>query len=80
MGGAESDYYQSLDPPYYAKNGPIDELSELLLIKGIRDAPELYWGSDATNHISPILQKEIVTRSGLQNGRDQPHRSGCVTY
>jgi general secretion pathway protein K len=66
MGGAESDYYQTMDPPYVAKNGPIDELSELLMIKGIREDPELYWGSDATNHTSPIFQKRIVTRSGIQ--------------
>ncbi len=66
VGGAQSDYYQTMDPPYSAKNGPIDELSELLLIKGIRDEPELYWGSDVTNHSSPLLQKQIVTRSGIQ--------------
>jgi general secretion pathway protein K len=71
-GGAQSDYYQALDPPYSAKNGPIDELSELLLIKGIRDAPELYWGGDVTNHTSPLLQKEVVTRSGLQSAADLP--------
>ena len=66
MGGAESEYYQTMDPPYVAKNGPIDDLSELLMIKGIRDNPELYWGSDVTNHTSPLFQKQIVTRSGLQ--------------
>lgn len=33
--GAESDYYQGLNPPYFAKNAPIDDLSELMLIKGI---------------------------------------------
>jgi len=40
--GAESDYYEGLTPPYEAKNGPIDDISELLLIKGIRDNPEIY--------------------------------------
>ena len=40
--GAESDYYQGLTPQYMAKNGPIDDLSELLLIKGIRDDPAIY--------------------------------------
>jgi general secretion pathway protein K len=45
--GAESDYYQSLDPPYYAKNAPIDDLSELRFIKGI--TPDMYFGSSATN-------------------------------
>jgi general secretion pathway protein K len=65
-GGAESDYYQTMDPPYVAKNGPIDDLSELLMIKGIRDNPELYWGSAVTNHTSPLFQKRVVTKSGIQ--------------
>lgn len=34
-GGAESDYYQGMNPPYYAKNAPIDDISELLRIKGV---------------------------------------------
>lgn len=42
INGAESDYYQGMNPPYMAKNGPIDDLSELLMIKGIRDNPEIY--------------------------------------
>jgi len=42
MGGAESEYYQSFDPPYVAKNGPIDDINELLLVKGV--TPELFWG------------------------------------
>jgi general secretion pathway protein K len=40
--GAESAYYEGLNPPYAAKNKPIDDMSELLLIKGIRDRPEIY--------------------------------------
>ena len=63
-GGAESPYYHSLTPPYSAKNGPIDDLSEMLLIKGV--TPELYWGPDASNHPSPIFGRQIVTLSGLQ--------------
>lgn len=42
VNGAESDFYQGLTPPYIAKNGPIDDLSELLLIHGIREDPEIY--------------------------------------
>ncbi|MFM8879765.1 MAG: general secretion pathway protein GspK [Verrucomicrobiota bacterium] len=41
-GGAESDFYRMLNPPYVAKNGPIDDMSELLKIRGI--TPQLYWG------------------------------------
>lgn len=57
IGGTESDFYQSLDPPYYAKNKPIDDLSELLLIKGM--TPELYWGGVSTNHPgAAVLQNQ----------------------
>jgi general secretion pathway protein K len=44
----ESSFYLSLNPPYYAKNGPIDDLSELLLIHGI--TPQMYWGPGATTN------------------------------
>ena len=37
--GAESDFYQGLNPPYFSKNGPIDDISELLMIK---NAAEFY--------------------------------------
>lgn len=49
--GAESDEYNNLSPPYEAKNGPIDDISELLLIKGV--TPELYWGPASSNYIAP---------------------------
>ena len=62
--GAESSYYQGLTPAYNAKNGPIDDLSELLLIKGV--TPELYWGLESTNHPSAIFGKQVVTLSGLR--------------
>ena len=35
--GAEDYYYGSLDPPYECKNGLLDTLSELLMIKGVTD-------------------------------------------
>ncbi len=33
--GAENDYYQSLIPPYKAKNGKFDTVEELLLVRGV---------------------------------------------
>lgn len=45
--GAETDYYSSLNPPYRAKNGPLDSLEELLLVKGM--TPQLLFGNDR-NH------------------------------
>ena len=43
LSGAESSYYQELDPPYASRNGPMADLNELLLIKGI--TPQLYYGT-----------------------------------
>lgn len=42
--GAESAYYVTLDPPYQAKNGPIESLDELLRIKGIDE--QMLYGED----------------------------------
>src|ERR1700733_13186809 len=55
LAGAESDYYRSLPTPYYAKNAPMDDLSELLLVKGV--TPEMYYGPDATNNSTPQKPK-----------------------
>ncbi|KAF0189974.1 MAG: proteinral secretion pathway protein [Desulfobulbaceae bacterium] len=41
--GAESSYYQALKTPYPCKNGPIEFIEELLLVKGI--TPELFYGT-----------------------------------
>jgi general secretion pathway protein K len=46
--GAKDEYYTHLPSPYYCKKGPIDDLSELLLIKGI--TPDIYWGAGSSNH------------------------------
>ena len=43
-GGAESDYYLSLVPPYQAKNGSIESLEELLRVRWIDEA--VLYGED----------------------------------
>jgi general secretion pathway protein K len=77
--GAKSDYYMHLDPPYYCKNGWIDDMSELLLIKGI--TPDIYWGSNSTNHPMSAFQQHgsgtfdqpTASRNGIGfNGGDLP--------
>jgi len=55
VNGAESDYYEGLQPPYSAKNAPIDDLSELLLIKGVNQ--DMYWGPASTNHSAASFQQ-----------------------
>ncbi len=42
-GGAENGYYAGLAKPYAAKNGPLDCIDELMMIRGI--TPELYHGT-----------------------------------
>ncbi|MBI2875702.1 MAG: general secretion pathway protein GspK [Candidatus Tectomicrobia bacterium] len=43
LNGAEDSYYESLDPPYQAKNDKFDSPEELLLIRGM--TPEILYGS-----------------------------------
>lgn len=43
-GGAESSDYATYDPPYRSRNGPLDSLEELLLVKGV--TPDLLFGND----------------------------------
>ena len=54
IAGAQSDYYQGLNPPYNAKNAPFDNLAELLLVKGV--TPEMYWGTGASEHAPGTFQ------------------------
>lgn len=46
--GCESEYYQGLDPPYFAKNGPLETLEELMLVRGV--TPDLLFGSDTNRN------------------------------
>lgn len=56
--GTETEYYQSLNPPYEAKNGPIDDLTEMLMIKGV--TPEVFWGTYSTNHPPGVVQQRLA--------------------
>jgi general secretion pathway protein K len=67
IGGAESDYYQGLNPPYFSKNAPIDDLSELLLIKGI--TPDIFWGGAATDHPQAAFQSKFGSSFNNRNNR-----------
>lgn len=46
--GAESTFYEGLQPPYAAKNGKFDSLDELLLVQGV--TPYLLYGEDANRN------------------------------
>lgn len=60
--GAEDDYYQSLDPPYYCKNGPFETLSELLLVRGI--TRELFYGPGYASGQPTALESLVDDQTG----------------
>jgi general secretion pathway protein K len=63
--GAESDYYLGLTPSYYAKNAPIDNLDELLLIKGV--STNMYRGiSDQPDAAVPAQELGFGHRPGQE--------------
>ena len=69
--GAESDYYQTLTPPYSAKNAAFDSVEELLLVKGF--TPALLYGvngqiptlpvSEVDANGNPIAPSTIASRA-----------------
>jgi type II secretory pathway component PulK len=62
-GGAEDDYYMSLSPPYHAKNGALESLDELLLVRGV--TVQLLYGSDLNRN--GIIDPEEDDGSGAYN-------------
>jgi general secretion pathway protein K len=51
IGGAESDHYLALPRPHWAKDGPIDHLTELLLVRGV--TPAIFWGPGRVEENEP---------------------------
>ncbi len=60
LNGAEDSYYMSLPEPYHCKDGPLDNIEELLLIKGV--TPEIFYGQKFKDESGAE-----VTRGGLVN-------------
>lgn len=62
LSGAESDYYQDLDPPYEAMNGPFNHLGEVALVKGI--LPEIFYGPAGAAGLSSFITVHGATEQG----------------
>jgi len=67
LNGAESGYYQALDPPYSCGNGPIAHLDELALIRGITS--DLFYGHGKRPGISGYMTIYGITDSGGYEGK-----------
>jgi general secretion pathway protein K len=59
LSGAESSYYEDLDPPYTSRNGPIQDLNDLLMIKGI--TPQIYNGTPETPGLANFMTVHGMT-------------------
>ena len=62
--GAEFDYYQTLQPPYAPKNGPLETVEELLLVRGM--TPQLLFGSDL-NRNGRLDEASATGSAGMAN-------------
>jgi general secretion pathway protein K len=58
--GAEDDYYQTLNPPFKAKNGKFDTVEELLLVRGV--TREYFYG-----RVEKAPDGSFVRRAGLSS-------------
>jgi len=61
LNGAETDYYEDLDPPYQCKNGPLTHISELLLVRGV--TPDLFQALGGVQGIGSFLTVHGMKRS-----------------
>ena len=53
LNGAESDYYENLEPPSFCRNGPITHPAELSWIKGV--TPALFYGIEDIPGLSQFV-------------------------
>jgi hypothetical protein len=63
-GGAKNETYSAMQPPYRVKNGPMDSLDEMLLIKGV--TYDLLYGTDRNRNGQ--LDNGEDTGNGLDRG------------
>ncbi|MBT3192826.1 MAG: hypothetical protein HN341_09755 [Verrucomicrobia bacterium] len=74
--GAETDdYYATLDEPYAARNGPLDTVGELLLIKGftpmILDGGALHEGEFESEEMHCTGIRDMLTTYGGKDGKPE---------
>jgi type II secretory pathway component PulK len=76
--GAEQEYYTSLDPPYEPRNGPLQTIEELLLVRGV--TPTLLFGADANrNALVDPGEQPLTSIPGVDNSAGVMNR-GWAAY
>lgn len=76
--GCESDYYLGQSPPYRAKNGPLETVEELLLVRGV--TPQLLFGQDVNRNfqIDPF-EEDLPAGEGV-DASDPSSAFGWMPY
>ena len=65
--GAEKEYYASLSPSYTPRNGPLETIEELTLIKGV--TPESYFGTEPQESLDDlVLGPTLAVGNGTLGG------------
>ena len=76
--GAESEYYSTLVPGYEPKNGPLDSIDELLLVRDVTES--LLYGVDANrNHHADSMEPDSLSLLDVDNS-DGSMTSGWAAY
>lgn len=79
--GAEVDYYSGLDPPYAPKNGPLETVEELLLVRGV--TPQLLFGRDENRNGVIDPQEQTISADNdrfEQEMLDEAPERGWTSY
>jgi len=69
INGAEDEYYQTMNPPYKAKNGRFETVEELLLVRGVT-SDYFYGHSEKTEDGSTVFRyglSRCLTAYGISN-------------
>jgi DNA uptake protein ComE-like DNA-binding protein len=76
--GAEQDYYTSLDSPYKPRNGPLQTIEELLLVRGV--TPALMFGADANRNALVDASEQPLTNIPNVDNADGALNRGWAAY
>ena len=78
--GAEIDYYSGMSPAYACKNGPLESVEELLLVRGV--TPRLLFGMDINRNgmIDPHEQLDREEQAEIVEGAERGWSAFLTLY
>ncbi len=79
ISGAESAYYQDLDPPYPCSNGPFNRVSELFMVKGI-DRGLLERKAGDMTEMSDLYKAQVDDIFTVYGMDDTPPEEGAFCF